>query len=102
MTTTRSPALMVPRPASFSRAARATPVCGQVKSPARSARAAASASSCSLACSTTPSRASSARSARPAETGAPIWMAEASVLRAVIGGTTTPGPARTPAAVVAW
>ena len=76
-------------------------MCGQVKSPARSARAQASASSCSLACSTTPSSAASARSARSAETGAPIWMAEARVFWAAMGFTSTPGPGRTPAAVVA-
>jgi hypothetical protein len=102
ITTTRSPLLTTPRAASFSSAASATPVCGQVNRPARSARAAASASSCSLACSTMPSSASSARRARPAETGAPIWMAEASVFLAVRAGTTTPGAAFTPAAVVAW
>ncbi len=40
---------------SFSSAASATPVCGQLNMPVRSARAAASASSSSVACSTTPS-----------------------------------------------
>ena len=79
MTTTRSLGFTTPRAASFSSAASATPVCGQAKAPERSARAAASASSCSLACSTRPSSASRARSARFAETGAPIWMALASV-----------------------
>ena len=76
---------MVPRAASFSSAARATPVWGQAKAPSRSARAAALASSDSVASSTTPSNAFSTRIARWMETGSPIWMAEASVRSAFTG-----------------
>jgi hypothetical protein len=43
----------------------------------------ASASSCSLACSTTPSHSINARTAFGSDTGAPIWIADASVGRAV-------------------
>ena len=50
-----------PRATSFSSAASATPVCGQLNMPVRSARAAASASSSSVACSTTPSKRCSVR-----------------------------------------
>ena len=54
-TTTRSLRRISPRATSFRRAARATPVWGQLNRPVRSACWAASTSSCSLACSTTPS-----------------------------------------------
>ena len=71
-TTTRSFFPMTPRFASFSTAASATPVCGQLYIPVRSARATASASSSSVACSTTPFVARSTRTARWMLTGSPI------------------------------
>ena len=72
--------MISPRAASFSSAASATPVCGHVNRPLRSARAEASASSASVAISTTPSNARSARTAFLKLTGLPIWIAEASVV----------------------
>jgi hypothetical protein len=51
---TRSLFRITPRATSFSIAASATPVCGQLNRPVRSARAHDSAISSSLACSTIP------------------------------------------------
>ena len=85
ITITRCPASICFRATSFFSTASATPVCGQLNMPVRSASAAASASSCSLACSTMPSYFCSARIALRTDTGLPIWMAEASVGCAVIG-----------------
>ena len=84
-TTTRSVLLISPRATSFSSAASATPVCGQLNRPVRSAAAAASASSASDACSTTPSNCCSVRTAFLMLTGLPIWIADASVGFAVSG-----------------
>ena len=85
MTTTRSCGLICPRSRSLISAASATPVCGQLNMPVRSARAEASASSASVACSTMPLYFCSARMAFFTDTGLPIWIAEASVGFAVIG-----------------
>src|SRR5262249_8001562 len=85
ITTTRSWERITLRSTSLRRAARATPVCGQLNMPVRSARAASSASSCSEACSTTPLNRCSVRMARLMLTGLPIWMAIASVGCAVTG-----------------
>ena len=85
MTTTRSFERITLRSTSLRSAASATPVCGQLNMPVRSARAASSASSCSLACSTTPLNCWSVRMARLTLTGLPIWIALASVGCAVIG-----------------
>src|SRR5258708_28066706 len=54
ITTTRWPRVISPRATSLMSTASATPVCGQLNIPVRSARAAASASSDSVACSTIP------------------------------------------------
>eukprot|EP00955_Chlamydomonas_euryale_P022449 237259-Chlamydomonas_euryale.AAC.7 len=84
-TTVRSLFPMTPRSRNLMSAASATPVCGQLNIPVRSARAAASISSSSVASSTTPSVACSARMARSIDTGSPIWIAEANVVCALTG-----------------
>ena len=78
-TTTREPASIRPCSRSLMRAAKATPVWGQLYMPVRSARAAASASSASEACSTMPRCRCSVRIAFRTDTGLPIWIADACV-----------------------
>src|SRR5215831_12173026 len=85
ITTTRSLERTTLRSMSLRSAASATPVCGQLNMPVRSARAASSASSCSEACSTTPLKRCKVRMARLTDTGLPIWMAMARVDWASMG-----------------